>query len=399
LNPVKSAAEINAEAIELMRKGAVGEARALLSDGAVTHSGDLAIRLNLGGACRALGDIGAALEAVEGALVIAPRSFHALLMKASLLEKRGDLRIAGLGYGLALHQAPRPDQLDEPTRRALQHAREFRAEYELDLRKQLLEATSGAAALGRSPETRRVAAFIDHLSGAQRRYQQEPRVYFYPGLPAIEFYPSEDFPWLADVESATPAIQRELMEVAGGDPEAEGFTPYVNYAAGLPLDQWKELNKSPRWNAYHLISDGAPVRGHADRCPATMAAVRQAPQPVARGRSPVAMFSVLQARTRIPPHTGVSNTRLVVHLPLILPPGCGFRVGNETREWVIGRGWVFDDTIEHEAWNDSDQPRTILIFDIWSPYLSLAERDLISRITEAMDEFHDAGPSGPMRRD
>jgi aspartyl/asparaginyl beta-hydroxylase (cupin superfamily) len=104
------------------------------------------------------------------------------------------------------------------------------------------------------------------------------------------------------------------------------------------------------------------------------------------------MFSVLQPKTRIPSHTGVSNTRLVVHLPLILPPDCRFRVGNETRAWRDGEAWVFDDTIEHEAWNDSDRPRTILIFDIWSPYLSAAERELIARVTAAADAFNGADP-------
>jgi aspartyl/asparaginyl beta-hydroxylase (cupin superfamily) len=354
----------------------------------------LSLWLNLGAACRAQGDIDGALAAVEGALTVAPRSFHALLMKASLLERRGDHRLAGLGYGLALHQAPDPDQLDQATRRALEHARAFRAGYESDLRACLMEASADAKGLSRSPETRRVAAFIEHLSGARRPYPQQPLVFFYPGLPTIEFYPSEDFPWLSAVEAATADIQRELLAVSGGDPEAPGFTPYVDYSAGVPLDQWVELNHSPRWNAYHLLKDGAPVPGQAGRCPATMAAVRLAPQPEVTRRSPVAMFSVLQARTRIPPHTGVSNTRLVVHLPLVLPPDCGFRVGNETRAWSLGRAWVFDDTIEHEAWNDSDRPRTILIFDIWSPYLTLAERELVSRISEAMDEFHGAGPTG-----
>ena len=104
------------------------------------------------------------------------------------------------------------------------------------------------------------------------------------------------------------------------------------------------------------------------------------------------MFSVLQPATRIPPHTGVSNTRLVVHLPLIIPPNCGFRVGNETREWRPGTAWVFDDTIEHEAWNDSDRPRTILIFDIWSPFLSAAERELVSLVTAEADAFNGVGP-------
>jgi aspartyl/asparaginyl beta-hydroxylase (cupin superfamily) len=100
------------------------------------------------------------------------------------------------------------------------------------------------------------------------------------------------------------------------------------------------------------------------------------------------MFSLLQPRTRIPAHTGVSNTRLVVHLPLVLPPGCGFRVGSETREWRMGEAWVFDDTIEHEAWNDSDQPRAILIFDVWSPFLSHSERAMVVQVMNALDRFH-----------
>jgi aspartyl/asparaginyl beta-hydroxylase (cupin superfamily) len=170
------------------------------------------------------------------------------------------------------------------------------------------------------------------------------------------------------------------------------FGPYVDYPPGLPLDQWAELNQSPRWSAFFLFRDGAPVSGNADRCPATIAALARAPQPNVVRRSPAAMFSVLQPRTRIPPHTGVSNTRLVVHLPLILPPDCRFRVGNETRAWREREAWVFDDTIEHEAWNDSDQPRTILIFDIWSPFLSDAERALIAHVTIAADAFNGADP-------
>jgi aspartyl/asparaginyl beta-hydroxylase (cupin superfamily) len=105
------------------------------------------------------------------------------------------------------------------------------------------------------------------------------------------------------------------------------------------------------------------------------------------------MFSVLQPRTRIPPHTGVANTRLVVHLPLIVPEGCGFRVGSETRAWREGEAWVFDDTIEHEAWNDSDRPRTILICDVWNPRLSGAERDAITSVMNAMDRFSGTAPA------
>ena len=93
---------------------------------------------------------------------------------------------------------------------------------------------------------------------------------------------------------------------------------------------------------------------HVARCRRTAAVLAQIPQVDIPGRGPTASFSILDAHTRIPAHTGVTNTRVTVHLPLIVPPGCGFRVGGETRESQVGTGWVFDDTIEHEAWNDSD---------------------------------------------
>src|SRR5256885_13746092 len=96
---------------------------------------------------------------------------------------------------------------------------------------------------------------------------------------------------------------------------------------------------------------------------------------------PNAFFSILDAHSHIPPHTGVTNTRLTVHVPLVLPGRCTFRVGDDKREWRLGQAWVFDDTIEHEAWNDSDVPRAVLIFDIWNPYLTEAERALVRAAT------------------
>jgi len=124
------------------------------------------------------------------------------------------------------------------------------------------------------------------------------------------------------------------------------------------------------------------------RCPRTVEALSHAPQVDVAGRGPTAFFSILDAFTHIPPHTGVTNTRLTVHLPLIVPPQCSFRVGGETREWVPGQAWVFDDTIEHEAWNRSDVPRAVLIFDIWNPLLSPAERDLMRAAIETVGIYY-----------
>src|SRR5205823_14382381 len=119
---------------------------------------------------------------------------------------------------------------------------------------------------------------------------------------------------------------------------------------------------------------------NAQHCPLTMAALSKVPQPEVPGASPNAMFSLLAPRTRIPPHTGVANTRLVCHLPLIVPPKCGFRVGGTVREWKVGEAFVSDDTIEHEAWNESDELRVVLIFDLWAPMLSMCERKAVAAV-------------------
>ncbi len=78
---------------------------------------------------------------------------------------------------------------------------------------------------------------------------------------------------------------------------------------------------------------------------------------------------------------------MICHLPLIVPPGCGLRVGSETREWVEGKAWVFDDSIEHEAWNNSDQTRVILLFEAWRPELSAKERELVTAMFGAIDDY------------
>jgi aspartyl/asparaginyl beta-hydroxylase (cupin superfamily) len=63
-----------------------------------------------------------------------------------------------------------------------------------------------------------------------------------------------------------------------------------------------------------------------------------------------------------------------------LAKGCGFRVGGETREWREGRAFIFDDTIEHEAWSDGVADRAVLILDCWKPHLSEDERAMILKI-------------------
>jgi aspartate beta-hydroxylase len=384
------ASRANQAALRAMAAGNMAAARAELEAAVSRHRGDLRLWLNLAVVRRQTRDIDGAFGALREALAIDNRNFPALLMQAALLDKLGRSQDAATAYGIALVQAPPDSELDAPTRQAVMRARELHSAHIAKLGDYVRDHVGAARDALSGAEKKRLEAFIDTTLRIRKRYRQEPMEFGYPGLPDIEFYERDEFPWLPELEAATPAIQRELARILVED-EA-GFSPYIQYDDHLPLDQWRELNKSPRWTAFHLYDKGREIADRCARAPATMDAVRRLPQAVVDLRSPTAMFSVLKPKTRIPPHTGIANFRLVVHLPLVLPGDCGFRVGGETREWSVGEAWVFDDTIEHEAWNDSDEIRIILICDIWSPRLSPAEREAIRAVIAATDAFRGATP-------
>jgi aspartyl/asparaginyl beta-hydroxylase (cupin superfamily) len=385
------AASANKAALQAMAAGNMRGAQAMLLDALARHRGDLRLWLNLAVVRRQLRDVDGAFQALREALAIDNRNFPALLMHAALLDKLGRERDAADAYGIALVQAPPDAELDAPTRQAVARAREVHARHVGELGRYIRDRVAPARDALPGAAKRRLESFIDTTLRVRKRYRQEPVEYWYPGLPDIGFYEREEFPWLAELEAATPDIQRELGRILVED-EA-GFSPYIHYDEHLPLDQWRELNKSPRWSAFHFYDKGRAIPERCARAPATMAAVRRLPQAEVPLRSPTAMFSVLEPRTRIPPHTGIANFRLVVHLPLVLPGRCGFRVGGETREWRLGEAWVFDDTIEHEAWNESDETRIILICDVWSPRLSPEEREAISAVIAATDAYRGGPPA------
>lgn len=138
----------------------------------------------------------------------------------------------------------------------------------------------------------------------------------------------------------------------------------------------------PRWGACYLWQAGEPVAEIAARAPRTMAALDHAPVPRIAGRSPMALFSRLRPGMHIVPHHGFLNTRLICHLPLIVPDGCSFRVGNQTREWQEGRLLIFDDSIEHEAWNRGTADRVVLLFEVWRPEITPEEREALTVMFE-----------------
>lgn len=107
-----------------------------------------------------------------------------------------------------------------------------------------------------------------------------------------------------------------------------------------------------------------------------------------RDHAPETLFSILRPGTHILPHHGVTNTRLVTHLPLVVPIDCALRVGGEIHRWQEGRYVTFDDTFEYEAWNRSEHNRAVLIVDSWNPDLSAAEQAAVADLVAAIGDFN-----------
>jgi aspartyl/asparaginyl beta-hydroxylase (cupin superfamily) len=373
MTPPPSAAE--AEADRAAGAGRAADARRLLDQAAAETPARLDTWLKLSAMCRATGDIGAALAAISRALTLDPLNFSALLAKASLLEKLGEGAAAGEAYGHALAQRPGPEAEPPALRPVLARAEQLYRRFQEEVRDQL---RGGLGSQLSSVEKARVERFCSNIARLTKAYPQEPSHFHYPGLPPVEFHDRRHSPWIEELEAATPVIRAEFDALLAS--EAASLVPYVQYPADVPLRQWQALNLSRDWTAVHLLQNGRRIEANARHCPETMALLSRLPQPRIPGRSPNAMFSLLAPHTSIPPHTGVANTRLVCHLPLIVPSGCGFRVGAETREWTVGEAFVFDDTIEHEAWNNSGELRVVLIFDLWAWALTPGEQAEVARV-------------------
>jgi aspartyl/asparaginyl beta-hydroxylase (cupin superfamily) len=378
-------AVLNEQGLRMMQRGEAGKARELFQRATRADPSHPALWSNLATSLHALRLPQEEVEAIERALALEPRHLTALLQKGTLIEERGDVRNAARIYRHALAIVPPDVTPPEAVSAALERAREAVHRDNAALA-EAIEARLAAIRErhGRGP-FRRLDRCIDLLTGGRQRYAPQPTFLYFPELPALEFFDRREFPWLDAIEVASDEIRAELTAVLASDPT--GLEPYVAYPEGAPLDQWRELNRSRRWSAYFLWNQGVAQPEHLARCPRTAKLLTGAPQCDVADHGPNAFFSILDARTHIPPHTGVTNTRLTVHLPLIVPPNCRFRVGSETREWIPGKAWVFDDTIEHEAWNRSDTPRAVLIFDIWNHYLSEAERDLVRATIEVVGSY------------
>jgi aspartyl/asparaginyl beta-hydroxylase (cupin superfamily) len=376
-------AELNAAGLRALAEGQAAAAVTLLQRAVAADDASPLLWYNL---ATALGSAGRDADhdaAIDEALDRDPYFAHALLAKGRYLEAAGDAPAALSHYQRLIAAIDPAEPQAAGFAAGLDHARRVLAAEAVRLESEI-EARLGARLDAEAPAaTERFRHAVEIGLGRRRIYHPQPLVLAYPYLPPVQFFDSALFPWFDRLAAATPVIRAELQALldAGGD----GFAPYVAYPKGVPVNQWATLNHSDAWAAQFLIQHGVNNDAMRQRCPQTAALLDTLPLFDLAGRGPVAFFSLLKPQTRIPPHTGATNIRTIVHLPLIVPENCEFRVGNDIRSWVEGVPFAFDDTIEHEAINGSDRLRAVLIIDCWNPHLTALERELLAGYVAALD--------------
>lgn len=343
-------------------------------------------------------DFSSAAQTLRRALRQAPDLFVARLRLGIALEQLGQPHEALTAYFGALRTAQNHGRWlsDETTapglREAVKHAMRYVDAGRLAWFGRVLEPLRQRYGIS---EMRRVEHCLEVYLGERNVERidprQRPKFLYFPGIPSQPYYPRERFPWQDALEAATDWMREELRGVLAQEHGLEAFLG----AAPLEQAQQQEMLRSSgphpaAWDAYFFHRHGEPYDAHIAACPRTAALLDRLPLTRIREHAPETLFSVLSPGTHILPHTGVTNVRLVTHLPLIVPPDCALRVGGETHVWQEGRCVTFDDTFEHEAWNRSGETRAVLILDTWNPDLTEVECLAVRALIEAIGDFNTA---------
>ncbi|HEY2767103.1 MAG TPA: aspartyl/asparaginyl beta-hydroxylase domain-containing protein [Solirubrobacteraceae bacterium] len=186
------------------------------------------------------------------------------------------------------------------------------------------------------------------------------------------FFALERFPWVAHIEENWEVILGELQGVLADREALPNFQE-------ISKDQI-EITDDDRWKTFFLYGYGFEAKLGVEMCPRTATLMREIP-----GMT-TAMFSILSPRKHILDHRGPYKGVLRYHLGLVVPEdaaACRIRVGDDFRHWEAGKSMVFDDTFNHEVWNDTDETRVVLFVDVLRP-LPLPESKINELIVKAI---------------
>jgi ornithine lipid ester-linked acyl 2-hydroxylase len=170
------------------------------------------------------------------------------------------------------------------------------------------------------------------------------------------FFATERFPWIGEIEANWLTIREELERVLEDQAALPNFQD-------ISKDQI-EITDDDRWKTFFLYGFGFKANLGVRMCPRTDALMQRIP-----GMT-TAMFSILSPGKHILDHRGPYKGVLRYHLGLIVPrdaEACRIRVGEDIRHWQEGKSLIFDDTFNHEVWNDTEETRVVLFVDLLRP--------------------------------
>jgi aspartate beta-hydroxylase len=385
----------NLLAVAALQRGEHDRAQTFLDECLARHPKDPSTWHNAGLVAHARRDFDAALAAFDRALTEAPEAHASWLYRGQALEQSGRERDAALAYLRALRLAQgkgrwvSPATTPPPVRPVVEHAIGFVQRHQVELFRGLLQTVRQRhdGDLGRVETC--IEAYVGLRPARSPDPRQRPTLMYFPGLPAQPYLDRQSLPWLAEWEAQTPAIREELQAVlaAGSGHEA------VFHTEALARQNLRNPAGVAKWDGFYFYRWGQRRDALCGRCPRTAAALERLPLARVRDNAPEVMFSVLTPGTHLLPHHGVTNTRVVAHLPIIVPEGCALTVGGEQHVWREGEAVVFDDTYSHEAWNRGSSTRVVLIADVWHPGLTEAERAAIAEVSAAVSDFNRASSS------
>ncbi len=400
----------NPQALNVLCAAALRDRRAPLALDYATRAAravptDATSRFHLGRACEAAGDDAAAIEAYGEAVRLRP-DFYVARLHLGLALRRSPAAATGTRTGTTgnhaatlastvqlaralqdaqarqkwVDAASTPPAYRPPVEEAVRAVRSARGAA-LGALIAPLEAQYGRSELARVRDC--IAIFMQERAPVYPDPRQRPTFLLFPGLPTTPYLERSLFAWLPELEAHTPQIRAELLQLL---PRTQG-RERVFTQESVESQNLRGTRGAPSWNGYYFFRHGVRRDDNCAQCPVTAASLDALPLAHVREHGPEVLFSVFTPGTHLLPHRGVTNTRLVGHLPLIVPPDCALVVGGEEHAWQEGRVVVFDDTYEHEAWNRSDSVRVVMIFDLWNPHLTEAERAAVTDLVGAIGDF------------
>ncbi|MEO7337901.1 MAG: aspartyl/asparaginyl beta-hydroxylase domain-containing protein [Caldimonas sp.] len=378
-------------------------ATALLRLAIGTDPQNAQLEVDLAVAHMAVDEVAEATEVLQRTVEKAPSHFPAWLLLGEIRDSVGDRPGALRAWYQAVTRAQRagqwidqgstPPPLLESVIKAIERVRTgrrelFQASYE-DLRQ-----THGPQALKRVD--RALSGYLREWDATPPDSRQRPKFFFFPDIPNQPYHDPFLQPWAKQLQAAFPVIKGEALELLR---EEKPFQNFIDFKEGDPIGEVLGGDAlDPTWEAFFFYRHGVRFDANHQRCPKTSAVLDSIELCRVSEQAPEILFSVLRPKTHIMPHHGVTNTRLVMHLPLIVPEDCALNlVDAGEHRWKEGELVMFDDTYSHEAWNRSNSTRIVVLMDCWNPYLTAVEKLAVKQLIETISGLQFANRSREAR--